>query len=204
MLKWIKLLGIAVAATALILGANWLFFEGPSAQPNEIGVVDAPENKKEAPKPSPSPTPTKVSARPMTIGTLLPNMSPTPRPMPPRPAALQNLAGSDNSGPGRSPSGDSGGGGGGSGGGGSGGGGGGGTPSTGTSTGASTGTGTGTNAPTSAAPMTGGDFWLQTGTDPAGSTPAGSCHNKSCIKFMNVKGQACDASAGTPCPICGG
>ena len=199
MLKWLKLGGIAVAAIAVILGANWLFFEGPSAQPNEITLTDPPAEKPPAtPTPSPSPTPKPTNTiNPPSLGALLAGAA-TPKPMPPRPAALQNqnqqnqAGGGNSSNPNISNAGGSGGGGGGNTGG----------AGTGAGAGAGTGTGTSTNSPTATSST--GDYWLQTADDPAGSTPNGSRHNKTCVKYKNVQGQNCDKSQGTPCPRCGG
>jgi hypothetical protein len=166
-----------------------------------VTVTNPPEPKTKAtPTPSPTATPTPTP-KPLVIGTLLPKTSGTPKPMPPRPAALQKLNSPTQPATtgGRQATAKSGGGG--SGGGGSGGGGSGGGGSEGGSTGTETPT-TDTNSPTTTASSN--EYWLQTDEDPAGTTPINSRHNKGCIKYKNVTGKAATKDEGIPCPLCGG
>lgn len=204
MTKWAKLFGIAIAATGLILGANNLLFESGDPAPS-VGVAEDAGTAAAVAPPAP-PEPTKMAKQQQIFADTLDDLLPMSKPIPPRPAALQKLTdAAKNTGGGGGGGGGSGGksSGGKKGGGGGGGSGGGGSavPGAAAGTGETEGTGAGTDTPT---PTNSESYWLQTGTDPAGSSPANSRHSTSCTKYKNVPGRPCTKSEGAPCPLCGG
>jgi len=193
MSNWLKLIGIAVAATGLILLVH-NFVAAPPTPPS-LPPPPIPEKKEEVTpeaileikKPKAKP---KQESKWNVEGTQIP-----PRPKVLADKTKQKVGGPTGGAAGTD--GKKGGAGGGAGGGAAGGSGGG--AGAGGATGAATGdTGDG------AAPDTGETYWIQTGPDPLDKTQVDDRHRRGCPKYKNVPGREGTKEEGNACPICGG
>lgn len=207
MKNWLKLIGIAVVGTGLILGANELFFSPTVGETPTVAAAPpapAPEKNEETPedwekilekkrKEKDAEERRKLAAERLfnNLGLEKPKTNtkntgqannmfakPTMNPTSPASGGGRNSGGS---------------GGGGSGGGGSGGGGSGGGGSGGGGTPASTPAPTAEETPTEEDPSQA--FWLDN---------TGKRHNANCQYYKNVEGSPAGPTSGEPCEICGG
>jgi len=211
MKNWLKLIGIAVAGAAIIVGVNEFFIAPKSIEAPLVAEGGEGNSSTNAPSQT-SPEDweklmekrkkeqAELDAKKLATSKLFDTAGATPKTTAPQPQPVQKqpiaTKGKGGGGGGSSGGGSGGGGsgGGGSGGGGSsGGGGGGGTPS-------STGE-TPTTAEPTPTPSTGGggsgsgEYWI--GTD-------GTRHNPRCEFYRNVEGAPGTADEGVPCIRCGG